>query len=46
MHRIEFTQIGGFKVGNAQNYDAMTGVTALVFDGPNVAGIDISGGGT
>ena len=45
MHRIEFTQIGGFKVGNAQNYDAMTGVTALVFDGPNVAGIDISGGG-
>ena len=45
VNRINFTDIGGFRVGNAQNYEAMTGVTALVFDRTNVCGIDISGGG-
>ncbi len=43
--KIEFTDVGGFRVGNAQDFTAMTGVTALVFDTPNVCGIDISGGG-
>ena len=43
--KIPITEVGGFKIGNAQDYNAMTGVTALVFDGENTAGIDISGGG-
>ena len=42
---IKITDIEGFSIGNAQDYSAMTGVTALVFDRPNVCGIDISGGG-
>ena len=42
---ISITDIGGFRIGNAQDYDAMTGVTAIVFDRKNTAGIDISGGG-
>lgn len=42
---IRITDIGGFRIGNAQDYDAMTGVTAIVFDRENTAGIDISGGG-
>ncbi len=42
---IPFAELEGFRVGNAQDYNAMTGVTALVFDVPNVCGIDISGGG-
>lgn len=45
LKEIKITDIGGFRIGNAQNYDAMTGVTAFVFDKPNVCGIDISGGG-
>ncbi len=45
LKKIDFKSLEGFRVGNAQNYDAMTGVTALVFDKPNVCGIDISGGG-
>lgn len=45
LEKIDFSQIEGVRVGNAQNYEAMTGVTALVFDKKNVCGIDISGGG-
>ncbi len=45
LQKIEFKTLKGFRVGNAQDYKAMTGVTALVFDKPNIAGIDISGGG-
>ncbi|MGN0729841.1 P1 family peptidase [Treponema sp.] len=45
LQKIEFKSLKGFRVGNAQNYEAMTGVTALVFDCQNTAGIDISGGG-
>lgn len=45
LKKIPVTDIGGFRIGNAQDFDAMTGVTAIVFDKPNVAGIDISGGG-
>lgn len=43
--KIDIRDIGGFRIGNAQNYDGMSGVTALVFDKENVCGIDISGGG-
>lgn len=43
--KIDFKEIEGLRIGNAQNYEAMTGVTALVFDKPNVCGVDISGGG-
>ena len=43
--KINISDIGGFRIGNAQDYDAMTGVTAIVFDVPNTCGIDISGGG-
>ena len=43
--KIDFCDVGGFRVGNAQNYEAMTGVTALVFDKKNVCGVDIRGGG-
>ncbi len=42
---IDITEIGGFRIGNAQDPDAMTGVTAIVFDKPCVGGIDVSGGG-
>jgi len=45
LKEISITDIGGFRIGNAQNYDAMTGVTSIVFDKENTAGIDISGGG-
>ncbi len=45
LKEIKITDMKGFRFGNAQNYDAMTGVTAVVFDKPNVCGIDISGGG-
>ena len=45
LKEISITDIGGFRIGNAQDYDAMTGVTALIFDKANTAGIDISGGG-
>jgi L-aminopeptidase/D-esterase-like protein len=45
LKKIKITEIGGFRIGNAQNFDGMTGVTAIVFDRPNVCGIDISGGG-
>lgn len=45
MKEIDFESVGGFCVGNAQNRNAMTGVTALVFTKKNKCGIDISGGG-
>lgn len=45
LKEINITDIGGFRIGNAQDYEAMTGVTAIVFDVENTAGIDISGGG-
>lgn len=45
LKRISIKDMEGFRIGNAQDYNAMTGVTAIVFDKPNVCGIDISGGG-
>lgn len=42
---VSVAELSGVKIGHAQDYDAMTGVTAFVFEGKAVAGIDISGGG-
>ena len=42
---IPVTDLEGLRIGNAQNYEAMTGVTVLLFDHGAKAGVDISGGG-
>ena len=43
--RIKITDIEGIRIGNAQDYDAMTGVTVILFDAENNGGVDVSGGG-
>ena len=45
MKEININEIDGFKIGNAQDYDAMTGVTVILCEKGGMAGIDISGGG-
>lgn len=45
MREIEFCQIGGFKVGHAQNIDAATGCTVIICDKMAPAGVEIRGGG-
>lgn len=42
---IPITQLQGLRIGNAQDFEAMTGVTVLIFDEGAKAGVDISGGG-
>lgn len=42
---IPITDLTGLHIGNAQDYEAMTGVTVLLFDKGAKAGVDISGGG-
>lgn len=42
---ISVKDMNGFKIGHAQDKDAMTGVTAIVFEEKAVAGVQISGGG-
>ena len=42
---ISITQIRGLRIGNAQDEEAMTGVTVLLFDQGARVGVDISGGG-
>lgn len=42
---IEITEIKNLKIGNAQNEEAMTGVTVLLFDHGARIGVDVSGGG-
>lgn len=42
---IPITDLDGLRIGNAQDYEAMTGVTVLLFDNGAKAGVDISGGG-
>lgn len=39
------TDIAGIRVGHAEDPRALSGVTAIVFDAPTVAGVDIRGGG-
>ncbi len=42
---ISITEIKGLRMGNAQDREAMTGVTVLLFDQGAKVGVDISGGG-
>ncbi|MGF3021986.1 P1 family peptidase [Methylobacterium aquaticum] len=39
------TEIAGIRVGHAEDPTALSGVTAIVFDAPTVAAVDIRGGG-
>lgn len=39
------TDIPGLRVGHAEDRRALSGVTAIVFDAPTVAAVDIRGGG-
>ena len=39
------TDIAGLRVGHAEDARALSGVTAIVFDAPTVAAVDIRGGG-
>ncbi len=45
VREISITEIEGVRIGNAQNVDAKTGVTVLLFDQGAKVGVDISGGG-
>ncbi|MDY2590656.1 MAG: P1 family peptidase [Agathobacter sp.] len=45
MKEINIMEIGGFKVGHAQDYDAMTGCTVVLCDDMAPAGVDVRGGG-
>ena len=47
IHEISLTEIKGLSMGHAQDQEAKTGVTVLLFDkdGGAVTGCDISGGG-
>ena len=42
---INIMEIGGFKVGHTQDYDAMTGCTGVLCDDMAPAGVDVRGGG-
>lgn len=42
---IPITDLKGLRIGNAQNEEAKTGVTVLLFDQGARMGVDISGGG-
>lgn len=45
LREIPVTEIEGLRIGNAQNEEAETGVTVLIFDKGATVGVDISGGG-
>ena len=45
MTRISLTEIEGVRIGNAQDKEAKTGVTVLLFEDGARVGVDISGGG-
>ena len=45
LKEIATTEMKGLKIGNAQNEEAMTGVTVLLFDHGATIGVDVSGGG-
>ncbi len=44
MREIEFTEIGGVKVGHAQDMDAATGCTVIICEEGATAGVDVRGG--
>ena len=45
MQQIDFLQVGGFQVGQAEDAQAGTGVPVLLFDECAPSGVDIRGGG-
>ena len=45
MKEIDLMEVGGFRAGHAQDAEAGTGCTVLLFDGCAPAGVDIRGGG-
>jgi L-aminopeptidase/D-esterase-like protein len=45
MNEIDIREIKRLRIGHAQDMEAMTGVTALLFEGGALAGVDIRGGG-
>ena len=44
MQEIKITDINGFKFGNAQNFEAATGCTAILCEKGAFAGVDVRGG--
>lgn len=45
MREIGIMEVGGFRVGHAQNWEAATGCTVLLCDQMSPAGLDVRGGG-
>ncbi len=45
MKKIDFMEVGGFQVGHAQDIEAATGCTVILFDHASPAGAEIRGGG-
>ncbi len=45
VREIPITEVEGLRIGNAQDQEAKTGVTVLLFDEGAKVGVDISGGG-
>ena len=45
MKEIGIMEVGGFKVGHAQNQEAGTGLTVILLDHMSPAGLDVRGGG-
>lgn len=45
MKEIPIMDVGGFRVGHAQNFEAATGCTVLICDQMCPAGVDVRGGG-
>jgi L-aminopeptidase/D-esterase-like protein len=44
MKQIEFTEIGGMKVGHAQDFEAATGCTVIISEKGATVGVDVRGG--
>lgn len=45
MNRIDFMEVGGFKIGQAEDKEGITGVTVMLMDKQSPAGVDVRGGG-
>lgn len=45
MNEIGIMEVGGFRVGHAQNVEAATGCTVILCDRMSPAGLDVRGGG-
>ena len=45
MQEIGIMEVGGFRIGHAQNAEAATGCTVLLCDRMSPAGLDVRGGG-